>query len=46
MNKFVQLVHRDSKTYEAAIKRMPKRVEGANEDICAIIASISCVHWW
>ena len=44
VNKFVQLVHRDSRTLEAAIKRVSKRVEGANEDLCAIIASISCVH--
>ena len=44
VNKFVQLVHRDSRTLETAIKRVPKRVERANEDLCAIIASISCVH--
>ena len=44
VNKFVQLVHRDSTTLETAIKRVSKRVEGANEDLCGIIASISCVH--
>ena len=44
VNKFVQVVHRDSRTLDTAIKRMPKREEGANEDECAIIASISCVH--
>ena len=27
----VQLVHRDSRSLEAARKRVPKRVEGANE---------------
>ena len=44
MNKFVQLVHRDSRTLETAIKIVSKRVEGGNKDLCAIIASISCVH--
>ena len=44
VNKFVQLVQRDSRTLEATIKKMPKRVEGANEDVCAIIPSISHVH--
>ena len=36
VNKFVQLVHCNKKSV--------KRVEGANEDVCTIIASISCVH--
>ena len=45
VSKFLQLVHRDSRTLEAAIKRLSKRVEGANEDACTIIASISCVHF-
>ena len=44
VNKFVQLVYRDSRTLDTAIKRVPKRVEGANENLCAIIASISWVH--
>ena len=44
VNNFVQLVQRDSRTLDTAIKRVPKRVEGANKDLCAIIASISCVQ--
>ena len=44
VNKFVQIVHKDSRTLEAAIKIVSKRVEGANKDVCAIIASISRVH--
>ena len=44
VNKFVQLAHRDLRTLEAAMKRVPKRVEGANKDVCAIIVSIPYVY--
>ena len=38
----VQPVHRDSRTLEAARKRVPKRVEEANEDLHYNSINLSC----
>ena len=40
---FVQLGHRDSRTLEAARKRVPKRVEGANNELKYYSIHLTCV---
>ena len=40
---FVQLGHRDSRTLEAARKRVPKRVEGANKELKYYSIHLTCV---
>ena len=39
----VQLSHRDSRTLEAARKRVPKRIEGANEDLKYYTIHLACI---
>ena len=40
---FIQLGHRDSRTLEAAKKRVPKRVEGANKELKYYSIHLTCV---
>ena len=39
----IQLGHRDSRTLEAARKRVPKRVEGANKELKYYSIHLTCV---
>ena len=39
----VQLTHRDSRTLEAARKRVPKRVEGANAELKYYSIHLTCL---
>ena len=41
--KYVQLTHRDSRTLEAASKRVPKRVEIANKGLRYYSVHLACV---
>ena len=40
---FVQLVNRDSRTLDSAKQRVPKRVEGANQDLRYYSMNLACV---
>ena len=40
---YSQLVHRDSRTLEAAAKRVPKKVEKANKDLVYYTINLTCV---
>ena len=41
--KYVQLTHRDSRTLDAASKRVPKRVEIANKELRYYAVHLACV---
>ena len=40
---YSQLVHRDSRTLEAAAKRVPKKVEKANKELVYYTINLTCV---
>jgi len=40
---YSQLVHRDSRTLEAAAKRVPKRVENAKKELLYYTINLTCV---
>ncbi len=42
-SRHVQLTHTDSRTLEASMKRVPKRVEGANRDLVYYHVHLTCV---